>query len=64
MANENRAPWQMTQAEWMQGRPVGTSPAMHRMHHYRYVEEALSEGRPVPQNVLADYPDLLAGKGV
>ena len=32
------------------GRPVG---------HKRVIELAISEGKPVPSSVLADYPDLL-----
>ncbi len=49
-------PWQMTRTEWMEVRPAGTSPGMH----YVYVKQALNRGRPVPKDVLADYPDLLA----
>ncbi len=29
-----------------------------RTPHADYVEQAVSEGKPVPENVLADYPDL------
>ncbi len=49
---EVRAPWQMTKQEYV--RPPYTSPAMHKFG----VEKALSEGKPVPTEVLAEYPDL------
>ncbi len=47
-----RQPWQMTKAEYV--KPPYTSPAMHKFG----VEKALQEGKPVPAEVLADYPDL------
>ena len=31
--------------------------------HRRVIEKALSEGKPVPKEVLADYPNLQKGKG-
>ncbi|MBA7466124.1 hypothetical protein ES707_01299 [subsurface metagenome] len=49
---EVKEPWQMTREEYV--RPPYTSPAMHKFG----VEKALSEGKPVPTEVLKDYPDL------
>ncbi len=47
-----KEPWQMTKAEYI--KPPYTSPAMHKYG----VQKALSEGKPVPSEVLKDYPDL------
>lgn len=47
-----KEPWQMTQKEYV--RPPYTSPAMHKFG----VGKALREGKPVPAEVLAEYPDL------
>jgi hypothetical protein len=33
-------------------------PFMERVYHHELVEQALDEGKPVPDEVLADYPDL------
>ncbi|GAH39870.1 unnamed protein product, partial [marine sediment metagenome] len=48
----SKEPWQMTRAEYV--KPPYTSPAMHKYG----VQKALSEGKPVPAEVLKDYPDL------
>lgn len=58
-----KQPWEMTREEWMKQRPAGTSPGMHSWE----VKQALNEGKPVPSEVLKDYPDLMekykAGRG-
>jgi hypothetical protein len=67
---DRRESWQMTLAEWRKIRAelqacgdveglrgiggLGTEYA----HRYR-VEQALKQGKPVPPDVLKDYPDLL-----
>jgi hypothetical protein len=55
-------PWELTKAQ--QGNhalfgpnaPIGTSPKEHEAA----VRKAVADGKPVPANVLADYPDLAA----
>ncbi len=49
---EVKEPWEMTKEEYV--KPPYTSPAMHKFG----VEKALKEGKPVPSEVLAEYPDL------
>lgn len=44
-----KKPWQKTQAEYGAG---------YEQHHRMLVKYALLEGKPVPREVLADYPDL------
>ena len=55
-------PWQMTQKEYIAtGTQRAQREAGHRglkSNHYAYVEGALSQGKPVPLDVLKDYPDL------
>src|SRR3990167_4331819 len=48
-----KEPWEMTKQEYI--KPPYTSPAMHKYG----VQKALSEGKPVPPEVLKDYPDLV-----
>ena len=43
------------------GYPV--PPLAERKYHRTEIEQALSEGKPVPAEVLADYPDLKATTG-
>ena len=50
-----KQPWQMTQKEWIDGHIK--SPGMHR----ESVRLALSEGKPVPPEVLKNYPELVQG---
>lgn len=51
-------PWQETKAEY-QGRMKQDVPAdLAGTYHRRFVSEAIKEGKTVPPNVLADYPDL------
>lgn len=44
-------------------RPMGqmTPAGVHltRAHHRKLVQKALAEGKPVPENVLSDYPELV-----
>ncbi len=47
-----KEPWQMTQHEWVDGHVK--SPGMHREH----IRLAISGRKPVPAEVLKDYPDL------
>ena len=49
--------WQRTKAA------VASVLGMPEDKHRGYVEKALSEGKPVPAEVLADYPDLVAASG-
>ncbi len=46
-------PWQRTAAE------MKSTKDMPSARHRRAVEEALEAGKPVPERVLADYPDLV-----
>jgi len=49
----NKEPWQMTREKFFKsGKEIPGHP------HIDYVREALQEGKPVPAEVLADYPDL------
>lgn len=58
-----KEPWQMTREEYTGKKP---SEFTEEMNHYQTrfqqhgwdVEQALAEGKPVPPEVLADYPDL------
>lgn len=47
-----KAFWQRTQEHVL--RVLSMPPAKHR----QYVEQAIKDGKEVPANVLADYPDL------
>jgi hypothetical protein len=65
-------PWQVTQAKWVEimrghmrslGQPEesGTAAAPYsdyEQFHKEKVRQAITEGKPVPAEVLADYPDL------
>lgn len=42
---------------------VGTKRFTHEQVHKKFVESALAAGKPVPPEVLADYPDLAAKHG-
>ena len=55
-----KEPWEMTKAEYIDSKSK-TSPetrAIAKDYHWNIVNEALQEGKPVPPEVLADYPDL------
>lgn len=47
-----KQPWQRTR------RAVATAMGMPESAHRKQVEQALAAGKPVPPEVLADYPDL------
>lgn len=51
--------WQMTQEEFFQtpeGKPTPRSPI--NVKHRQAVEQALAEGKPVPYQVVKQYPDI------
>lgn len=55
-----KEPWEMTKAEYIDSKSK-TSPetrAIAKDYHWNIVNEALQKGKPVPPEVLADYPDL------
>lgn len=61
---EAKEPWQMTVEAWSQweaaafgDEPRPVSPRQ-REWHKGHVRDALASGKPVPAEVLADYPDL------
>lgn len=70
LAAKPKEPWQLTKKQhWDErfpGTPYGMSLGVKYMHliddqinaHKAAVERALAEGKPVPPEVLADYPDL------
>jgi hypothetical protein len=53
-------PWQMTKGEWLtQNEKFGYhTEELASEYHRGFVSEALSEGKPVPPEVLKDYPEL------
>jgi hypothetical protein len=67
-------PWQVTQAKWVeimrghmrslgQSEESGTAAAPYsdyEQFHKEKVRQAITEGKPIPAEVLADYPDLQA----
>jgi C-terminal domain on Strawberry notch homologue/P-loop containing NTP hydrolase pore-1 len=64
---ENKEPWQMTKAEYsamvkkeygMQGFPDLSAKQTTDATHAQEVAAAVKAGKPVPPEVLADYPDL------
>lgn len=70
----SKEPWERTRAEFIrwhvaekraEARALGIEPAAEQARwsgelHRRMVQEALAEGKPVPADVLKDYPDLEA----
>ncbi len=61
-----KQPWQMTFDEYrtrpnVEISPQGGESPLLAEEHYNSVKQALSEGKPVPESVLADYPDLAKG---
>ena len=68
-AQEVKQPWEITQAEHLDNMNKGRDPeknkdagyigTVNRLHK-SHIVKALSEGKSVPQEVLADYPDLQA----
>ena len=57
-----KEPWQMTFTEFSKTpHNSGDARFIGNQFHHDFVKEALSEGKPVPAEVLADYPDLQKG---
>ncbi len=50
--------WQMTREEYKKIPHFVSQDFMHMKYHQEVVAKALSEGKPVPESVLKDYPDL------
>ncbi len=69
-ATTEKQPWQMTGQEYMKSKKVtfdtvadqtkydATKQTEARKNHEVFVRRALAEGKPVPANVLKDYPNL------
>jgi hypothetical protein len=60
------APWQMTKSEYEKqyGKPSkSTTVTGGFSRHKDAVETAINRGLKVPENVLADYPDLKSKAG-
>ncbi len=55
--------WQVTQDTYLKSSQyrTGSGAELVKYEHKTAVEKALSEGQPVPPEVLADYPDLAVG---
>ena len=51
-------PWQMTRAEFV-GQGLDETGPFPKENHHVQVKRALAEGKPVPAEVLKDYPDLV-----
>ena len=56
--NQAKEPWQMTKDEYVQS--IGGEVGVDRKYpsHKKDVAEAIKQGKPVPPEVLKDYPDL------
>lgn len=57
----SKQPWEMTQAEFRKypiPEPWADDVRMRDLNHMYSVSDALRAGKPVPPEVLADYPDL------
>jgi len=60
MPEITKEPWQMTGKQWV-GTKFDEYPFVKEgslIRHKKLVKQALSEGKPVPPEVLAEYPDL------
>lgn len=66
-----KEPWQMTRAEWIEDTRRKLEPDNAKLRaqgyqgatpnesaHYNTVKNAIAAGKPVPPEVLADYPDI------
>ena len=63
VVSEAKEPWQMTKAEdeALYGKPKGTTTLTGGFSpHREAVRTAINQGKPVPPEVLAEYPDLTA----
>ncbi len=68
-AAPTKQPWEVTQKEYLDKNRIAISIGrkdidLLRLEHYKSIEQALSEGKPVPPEVLAEYPDLAKTKVV
>jgi N12 class adenine-specific DNA methylase/predicted RNA methylase len=52
---EIKEPWQMTKAEYLQGRETADEISIGQIGHAKHVKKAVERGKPVPDEVLADY---------
>lgn len=61
-ANAAKEPWETTKAEWDASVTVGATETLQPMvrSHKQQVKDAIADGKPVPAEVLADYPELAA----
>lgn len=63
-ADSSKEPWQMTVGDWSkwEAEAFGTSPREPSQRQKEWylgqVRDAIADGKPVPAEVLADYPDL------
>lgn len=62
-----KEPWQMKKGDYVRnaelqvsGQTASKNNKLATLLHKNYVRDALLEGKPVPPEVLADYPDLAA----
>ena len=60
-----KEPWEMTRQEFAASTEAKNFPITKEVDipHRAAIEHALSEGKPVPEEVLKDYPDLAAKGG-
>jgi len=52
-----KEPWEMTKAEYF-AKGIERFPSDSAKNHKALIQQALSEGKPVPEEVLAEYPEL------
>lgn len=56
---KGKEPWEMREDEWLRVTSETKYFTPAPGSHEQYVRDALSEGKPVPAEVLKDYPDLV-----
>lgn len=72
---ERREPWQMTKQEWLDENLIKSGQESRKKHvgnltlkqwklneHKGYVGQAIRDGKPVPERVLNEYPELIITK--
>lgn len=64
---KDKGQWKLTLDEYIKkygrkGQDPGVQRAFFALNHKKWIEKALSEGKPVPAEVLKDYPDLVKEK--
>jgi hypothetical protein len=63
--HENPPPWQITRLSYQQSKAAQVADGVPILNaadgeeHHRQVQAAVERGDPVPDNILADYPDLV-----